>query len=485
MAEQNIQKKLASGLVWTFAESASAKIVNFLVTLVLARLLLPEEYGTVAMVNVVIAFLDVIVISGMGSALVQKKHSDSLDFSTITWFSLGIAVVLYALLFVGAPAIATFFNSLDLVLVLRVMGIRIFLSAINSVQQAYVSKHLMFKKFFYATMIGTLVSAAVSIYLAYDGWGVWALVVHQLLYSLINTIIIGALVDWKLKLQFSYERLRGLFSFGWKLLLSSLLDTLYDQIVSLSIGKKYSKADLAYYDRGKQIPETISAVVMHSMNKALFPTMSKVQNEIEQVKSLARNNTRVTAMLMYPILIFFIVTAHNLICFLFTEKWAEASFYLQLLAIFFLIKPFSAINLSITKALGRSDILLRNNLFRKVLGIGVILVMVFMFDSPKYVVSGVLVTGILDVIINMLPNKKLINYSVWTQIKDTLPFLIISLLLGGVVYPINILIDIRWLCLLIQAIIYFVFYMLSLKLSHNKTYDSFKGYAIGMIGRIT
>lgn len=481
MAEQNIQKKLASGLVWTFAESASAKIVNFLVTLVLARLLMPAEYGTVAIVNVVIAFLDVIVISGMGSALVQKKDSDSLDFSTITWFSLGIAVVLYALLFVGAPAIANFFNSLDLVLILRVMGIRLFLSAINSVQQAYVSKHLMFKKFFYATMIGTLVSATVSIYLAYKGWGVWALVVQQLLYSIINTLVIKLIIDWKLEFQFSFERLKGLFSFGWKLLFSSLLDTLYDEIVSLSIGKKYTKADLAYYDKGKQIPATISSVVMHSMNKALFPTMSKVQNKIEQVKSLARNNTRVTAMIMYPILVYFIVTAHDLICFLFTDKWAEASFYIQVLSVFYLIKPFSAINLSITKALGRSDILLRNNLIRKIMGIGVILVMVFMFDSPKYVVSGVLITGVLDVIINMMPNKRLINYSVWTQIKDTLPFLFISLFLGWIIYPFVKIVDTRGLCLILQAFVFFVLYIVLLVVTKNKTFCSFKGYVLQLI----
>lgn len=481
MAEQNIQKKLASGLVWTFAESASAKIVNFLVTLVLARLLMPAEYGTVAIVNVVIAFLDVIVISGMGSALVQKKDSDSLDFSTITWFSLGIAVVLYAALFFGAHGIAVFFNSLDLVLILRVLGLRLFFTAINSVQQAYVSKHMMFRKFFFATMIGTLVSAALSIYLAYKGWGVWALVVQQLMYSLVNTLVIKMIISWRLEFKFSFERLKGLFSFGWKLLLSSLLDTFYEEIVSLSIGKKYTKADLAFYDKGKQIPATISAVVAHSMNKALFPAMSNVQTEIEQVKMLARNNTRVTAMIMYPMLVFFIVTAYNLMCFLFTEKWAETTFYIQILSVFFLIRPFSAINMTITKALGRSDILLKNNLIRKVMGIGVILMMVFMFDSPKYVVSGVLITGLLDVVINMIPNKRLINYSIWTQIKDTLPFLAFSLVMGALISPISRIEIQRGWILLAQSVVFFAGYLVTLKMSKNKTYTSFVSYAKGFL----
>lgn len=481
MSEQNIQKKLASGLVWTFAESASAKIVNFLVTLILARLLMPSEYGTVAIVNVVITFLDVIVISGMGSALVQKKDSDSLDFSTITWFSLGIAAILYVILFFCSPAIAYFFNSLDLVLILRVMGIRLFLSAINSVQQAYVLKHLMFRKFFYSTMAGTIGSAIVSIYLAYHGFGVWALVVQQLLYSIINTLVIKLIIPWRLQLVFSIDRLKALFSFGWKLLFSSLLDTFYEEIVSLSIGKKYTKADLAFYDKGKQIPATISAVIAHSMNKALFPTMSKVQNDIEQVKSLARNNTKVTAMIMYPMLVFFIVTAHNLMCFLFTEKWAESAFYIQVLSIFYLIRPFSAINLTITKAIGRSDILLRNNLIRKILGISVILIMVFLFDSPKYVVIGVLITGILDVLINMMPNKRLIDYSVWAQIKDTFPFLFISIILGWVIYPLAGISDSLGIILLVQAVAFFLCYWGGLKITKNKTYTSLVAYVKGLL----
>ena len=188
-------------------------------------------------------------------------------------------------------------------------------------------------------------------------------------------------------------------------------------------------------------------------------------------------------MIMYPILVYFIVTAQDLICFLFTDKWAESSFYIQILSVFYLIKPFSAINLSITKALGRSDILLRNNLIRKIMGIGVILVMVFLFDSPKYVVSGVLITGVLDVIINMMPNKKLINYSVWTQIKDTLPFLFISLLLGWVICPFVKIIDIRGLCLIVQAFVFFVLYVVLLQVTKNNTYVGFKLYVMQLIGR--
>lgn len=481
MPEQNIQRKLASGLVWTFAESASAKIVNFLVTLILARLLMPEEYGTVAIVNVLIAFLDVFVISGMGSALIQKKNADSIDFSTITWFSLVVAFALYGLLFTGSYVIADFFNSMDLVLILKVMGLKLFLSAINSVQHAYVSKHLLFKSFFYATTIGTVISAIISIIMAYYGYGVWALVAQQLLNSSINTVIIRFLIPWRLQLVFSFKRFKGLFSFGWKLLFSSLLDTLYNEIVSLSIGKKYSKADLAYYDKGKQIPETISTIIARSMNKALFPAMSKVQQDTEQIKSLARNNTRVTAMFMYPILIFFIVTAHDLICFLFTEKWEEASFYIQILSIFYLIKPFSSINLSITKALGRSDILLRNNLIRKVLGISVILLMVFLFDSPRHVVCGVLITGIMDVIINMVPNKKLINYSIYRQVMDTIPFLFVSSLLGGFIYSIAFFFDIRWSCLAVQTFTFFGLYFAILHVCGNKTMEGFLNYLGKMI----
>ena len=250
-------KLVTNNLLWRFAERCGAQGVAFVVSIILARLIAPETYGTIAIVTVFITILNVFVDSGMANALIQKKEPDDLDFSTVFFFNVFICLVLYAVTFLAAPLIASFYNDASLVSVLRVLSLIIVISGVRNVQQAYVSKHMIFKKFFYATIFATLGSAVVGICMAYSGLGIWALVGQQLSNSFFGTVFLWLTVKWRPKWMFSFSRLKGLFSYGWKLFVSSMIDTLYIDIRQLIIGKMYSSNDLAFYNRGQQFPQLI------------------------------------------------------------------------------------------------------------------------------------------------------------------------------------------------------------------------------------
>lgn len=253
--EQQINSKIvASNLIWRFLERFGAQIVAFVVSIILARLLDPVVYGTVALVTVFTTILQVFVDSGFGMALVQKKNSDEVDFSTVFYFNIVICAFLYLIMFILAPFIARFYDNEQLSLIIRILSLVLIISGFKSIQSVYVAKHLIFKKFFFATLVGTVISAGVGIFMAYKGYGVWALIAQNLLNQGIDTIILWITVGWRPKRVFSFKRLKSLFSFGWKLLASALLDVGYNQLRALIVGKKYSAEDLAYYNRGEQIP---------------------------------------------------------------------------------------------------------------------------------------------------------------------------------------------------------------------------------------
>ena len=271
-----LRGKVTSGLFWTYAERILAQGVTAVVSIVLARLLAPDDYGIISIVSIFISICEVFVTSGFGNALVQKKEADDLDFSSIFYFSLGIAAVLYAGLFLSAPLIANFYGNGLLGPVIRVLGVRLLLSSVNSVQRAYVSKRMAFRKFFRATIFGTVVSAAAGIAMACLGFGVWALVAQYLTNSLIDTVVLFFSIEWRPKRMFSLERMKGLVSYGWKMLASSLLEAVYNNLRSLIIGKKYSEADLAFYDKGKHFPELIVLNINSSISSVIFPAIANV-----------------------------------------------------------------------------------------------------------------------------------------------------------------------------------------------------------------
>lgn len=274
MNDNNIKNKTVSGLIWRFMERCGAQGVNFVVSIILARLLAPELYGTIALITVFTAILEIFVDSGMGNALIQKKDADDVDFSSVFYFNMLMCVVLYGVMFISAPYIAKFYKDSELTPIVRVMSLVLIISGLKNVQQAYVSRTMQFKRFFFATLGGTIVAAVVGIWMAYEGYGVWALVAQNLVNKVIDTTVLWFTVKWRPKLLFSIKRLKGLVSYGWKLLASSLLDTVYNNLRQLIIGKLYSSSDLAFYNRGKQFPNFVITNINTSIDSVLFPAMS-------------------------------------------------------------------------------------------------------------------------------------------------------------------------------------------------------------------
>ena len=261
-------QSVLSNLIWRFMERCGSQLISFVVSVVLARLLAPELYGSIALVTVITSILQVFVDSGMANALIQKKNTDDLDYSSVFYFNLVFCLILYVGLFLAAPLIARVYEDNSLVPVIRVLGLTLVVSGVKNVQQAYVSKTMQFRRFFFATLGGTLFSAVVGISMAYMGYGIWALVMQQLLNAAVNTAILWLTVGWKPKLVFSFTRLAGLISYGWKLLVSALLDTVYNKLYQLVVGIVYSSADLAYYNKADQLP----VLVVENINSCLLYT---------------------------------------------------------------------------------------------------------------------------------------------------------------------------------------------------------------------
>ncbi len=424
--------KVVSGFLWRFMERFGAYAVSFVVSVILARILDPEAYGTIALVTVFTNILQVFVESGLGRALVQKKEAEDIDFSSVFYFNMAVCLLLYCGLFAFAPYIAQFFNNIELTSVIRVLGIILIISGLKNVQQAYVSRKMLFKKFFYATLIGTLFSAVVGICLAYWGAGVWALVAQSLANALVDTLMLWITVKWRPKKCFSLQRLKGLLSYGWKLLIAALVGSLSDNLRQLFIGKLYTSADLAFYNKGDQIPSIVNGNVNAAIDSVIFPVMAEAQDNKESVKNMTRRAITTSTYIMAPLYIGLACCAETLIRILLTEKWLPCVPFLRIFCITYLFYPIHTANLNAILAVGRSDIDLKLELIKKLLEIMVLLLT--MRYGVMAIAYGLIGTAILNQIINAWPNKELIGYSYLEQIRDVLPEIALACVMGAVVY---------------------------------------------------
>ena len=455
--KHELKEKAISSLLWRFLERCGAQGVTFLVTIVLARLLVPEVYGLMALVTVFITVLQVFVDSGIGNALIQKKDADEMDFSSVFFFNLVMSIALYLLLFFCAPFIATFYHNQELTPVIRVLGITLLIGGVKNVQQAYVSKKLQFKRFFFATLGGTIGAAAIGIVMAYMGFGIWALVAQNLFNTIIDTVILWLTVKWRPKLQFSFARLKGLLKYGWKLLVSSLLHTFYTNLRTLIIGKLYTPENLAYYEKGQSFPTLSVSNIDASIDSVLLPTMSGVQDSRETVKAITRRAIVTSSYLMWPMMVGLAVVAKPLVVLLLTEKWLAAVPFLQITCFALGLEPLQTANLNAIKAMGRSDIFLKLEIVKKTISIAILLLSM-RFGVMAIAVSG-LVYSVIATMFNAAPNKKLLDYSYLEQVKDILPSFIFAILMGVSVYPINLISMPTILTLLVQVMVGMFFYV--------------------------
>ena len=447
------KNSISGGLIWTFGERIAAQLVTTVITIVLARILLPEYYGMISIVTIFISLCDVFVTSGMGTALVQKKNVDEEDYNTAFIISISIATFLYIVLFFLAPLISKFYTMDALTLVIRVMALRLPLAAINSIQQAHVQRAMAFKRFFIATLSGTLMSGFVGLYLAMNGYGVWALVFQYLTNTTVNTIVLFFVEKWIPKVQFSLDKAKEIYSFGWKVLATELVYTLENNMCGLIIGKMFGAADLAFFDQGKKYPGILVNNINSAINKVMLPAYSRYQEDLKQLKDMLRKSISVGAFLLAPILIGFAVVSETFISVVLTDKWLFCSPYIKIFCLMYLTRPLETACHQALLAVGKSDTVLRVMIIINSVDFTLVLIAAWCFKSVLFIAVGTLITALVSLSCFMYCSNKILGYKLREQVSDIIPVLLCSFVMGGIVSLVGLLVENQVVLLVMQIII--------------------------------
>ncbi len=443
-------------MAWRFAERTGAQFVQLIVSIVLARILMPEDYGVIAIVNIFIGLLEIFIENGLGNSLIQKKDSDDVDFSTVFYANIFVCISLYVILWLTAPLISYIYNDALLVNVLRVTGILIIISSVKNIQQAYVAKKLLFKKFFFATLGGTIAAGIVGIWMAINGFGVWALVAQKLVNYTIDTFILWITVGWRPIRKFSFARLTILYSFGWKILASSLINQLMCDFRQLLVGKFYTSKDLAFYNRGNQFPSILMTNISLSVDSVLFPVLSKKQDSKEEIYTIVSRAISMSEYILLPILIGLMICSKQVVGVLITHKWDGCVPYIIILSISYLFTPIYLLATNAMKAIGRSDIYLKFKLTQNIFSLVAVLVLIKI--GPIAIAISLMLTNLFGQIYSLFIMNKHIGYSFTKFVDNNYKTIIISLFMGVIIWFIgkNIYNDV--ICLLLQVIIGVIVY---------------------------
>lgn len=460
--------RIIYGLLWKFIERTNIQIVSFVVSIILARILEPTDYGNVAIVMVFISLASVIVDGGLNSALIQKKDSDVVDFSTIFYSTLVLSALVYSTLFIVAPWIGKFYGNLELVKIIRVLGITIFCGALNSIQNAYSSKKLLFKKQFCCSFLGVVISGIVGILLALSGAGLWALVFQYLSLSLITMIAMWLTVNWRPKLVFSKKSFNSLFNYGWKIFFTNMITSLFENVRSLIIGKVYNSANLAFFDRGKSVPSIVMDNVNASIQSVMFPVLSERQDNIYDIQNLMRKSIRMSSYIIFPLLIGLLVIAEPLIVVLLTEKWLGAVPYVRIFCVALILMPIQNINIVAIKAIGDSAIILKLEAIKKI--IEIIILIISITISVQAIAWGVVICNCVSLFINLYPAKRMFGYGYLQQFADAAMPLVLATVMGGIVFLLKYLPIGSVLLLFLSILIGFVVYVTFSIITRNSSF---------------
>lgn len=460
MNYNNLKKKTFSGMIWKFMERICAQFVSLIVSIVLARILIPDDYSVVSIVTIFFTFCNVFISGGLNTALIQKQDVDIEDYSTVLHTSMLIALLLYIIMFLTAPLIADLYSKEILTPVIRVMALTFFINAFKSVLSAYTSSNLQFKKFFFSTIIGTIISAFVGIYMAANGYGAWALVAQQMTNSLLDTIILYFTTKFKVVFKISFTKLKSLFKYGWKIFVSSIISVIYDQINPLIVGVKYTATDLAYYNKGQNYPGLINSTISDTLQSVLFPIMSKVQDSKEMILNVTRKYIKVASYIIFPMMIGFFAVSDVFVEVILTEKWLPIVPYIQIFCFSYMLNIIQVGNLQAIKAIGRSDITLILEIIKKSIYFIIIIIFVLLSKSPIVLAMSSIVCTIFATIVNTYPNRKLLGYRYKYQLKDLFPNLIISLVMGVIVYFMKYIKISNVILLILQVIVGIMVYLL-------------------------
>lgn len=453
-------KSITYGLFWKLLERFGVQGAQFVLQIILARILSPEHYGMLSIMIIFTTLANVFIQSGFNTALIQNKDVTEDDYSSVFWVSLGISGILYALIFLCAPLIAAFYAMPEIVSPLRVLALVLFPGALNSVQVAKISRELNFKKVFISNVAAIMVSGAVGIAMACMGAGLWALVGQSIANVFVSCIVMRFTVSLKLRFYCNLQRVKVLFGFGWKLLVSTLIDTLYSDVYSLIIGKKYSSDTLGYYSKGRQFPQFIINSINGAVQSVMLPVLSAKQDERDKVKSLMRTSMMMSSYIIFPMMAGLAAIATPLITLLLTEKWLPCVPYVQIYCFSLAFYPVHTCNLQAVNAMGRSDVFLRLEIIKKAYGIALLIFALVCFDSPIAIVAMGVVSTLIGFFVNASPNKKLIGYSYFEQVRDVLPSFIIAITMFMCVSALTLLSLSPIILILIQVVVGILFYLI-------------------------
>ena len=417
MSNDSIKEKVVRGTFWVVLERLSIQIVSFLVTLVLARLLTPNDYGTVALLTIFIAVASVLADSGLGQALVQKKEATELDFNSVFFVGITLAGVLYLFLFITAPLIGRFYDNAQLPDILRVLSILLIFNSINSVQNASLNRQMLFHLSFRISLLQAIVSGGVGVTCAYLRFGPWALVWSQVAGGFVGVVLRWFIIAWRPRLIISFDAVKELFRFGWKMTFASLIDNVYNNLYGLLIGKVYTRADLAFVNKGRHLPELLMGTINGAIARVSFPAMSQIQDNTDKIRRGMQKVLKCSTFLVFPLMTILALTAKNVVFVLLGRQWLPAVPYVQLACFSFALWPLHTINLQTMAAMGRSDIFLKLEILKKVVGVIAIVISIQYGVFPLMVVLACFVDP-MSLLLNSWPNQKLLCYGFSRQLRD-------------------------------------------------------------------
>lgn len=446
-----LKQKTISGLIWSFIDSIAGQGISFIVGIILARVLGPKEFGLIGMLTIFIAISQSFIDSGFGQALIRKQDCTQVDYSTVFYFNIVVGIFFYILLFACASSIGNFFHEPILKELIRVLGLALIINSFTIIQSTLLTKRIDFKLQTKISVIASFISGIISIYMAYTGWGVWSLVALMLVKSTINLILLWFWNKWKPIWSFSQKSFKESFSFGSKLLVSGLIDTIYRNVYYVVIGKYFAAVELGYYTRAEQFQSFPSTNIQGIIGRVSYPVLTTIQNDMPRLREAYKKIIRSTMLITFVLMLGMAAIAKPMILTLIGEKWEPCVIYLQMLCFVGMLYPLHALNLNMLVVQGRSDLFLRLEIIKKALAVPVIVLAVIW--GIKAMILGMVLLSLIAYYLNSYWSGKLIGYSFLEQIKDVIPSLMLAVTMSSIVFIEGLVVSLPALQLLIIQLI--------------------------------
>lgn len=458
---ESLKKKTIKGVIWSSFERFSTAGVNFIIGLIIARLLSPKEYGIIAMLAIFMAISQSIIDSGFSNALVRKLDRSESDYATSFYFNVIIGFIMYGVLFFSAPLIAQFYNTPELETVTKIVGITLILGSFTIVQQAILTIKVDFKTQMKISLVSAILSGLIGIIMAFNNYGVWALVGQIVSVAFFRTVLLWVIVKWIPKSGFSKQSFRNLFGYGSKLLLAGILETIYRNLYTIIIGKFFQSSALGLYSRGEQIASYPSSNITGVIQRVTFPILSQIQNDKTQLKNAFTQIIRTTCFIVFPLMMFLIIVAKPLVLIILTEKWVGCVEIIQILSISFMWYPVHILNLNVLQIAGRSDLFLKIEFIKKIIGL------VILFATIPFGIIlmcwGRVMYCFIELFINMYYTNRIIGSTYFQQLRQQIPMFLSALIMGGLSLWIISYIQNNWLKIIIALILCSCFWLTIIK----------------------